>query len=423
MQNKTTIQINGRIYDAKSGVLLRDENSAPHAPAAQHRTTPAIHHPPKKQFVDGFVRGTPLPGAPTPHALQRRTTAQTHPHGQSPAAQTAHPTHAAPKHHIAADATSIHQKQHKSATLMRKAVKHPADTKPAHTHTIQPKRGVPVQSIHGDVAVSARSRLAEKPREKLIVKAHEVPKSETISHFTPNKFGLSDEQLQPLPVKLKTIPLKTPAPESLAHHSHQIETPAHHNQSTTVQTDTATPKPRNHRTHAMLQRGLMAANSHEQHRLAYKKSTRRTLLSVGAGTLAAIILTGYIAYVNIPNIAMRVAASKAGFSASLPENPSGYAMKGPIKYAPGKITFSLRSNSSDNTVAITEQTSNWDSQTLLKNHVRPAASGEYEAVEASGRTLYMYNKTVTWVHGGVWYQIDGNDQLGRDQMIKLATSM
>lgn len=428
MQNKTTVEINGRLYDAKTGALIQtDHQPTPHT---QHPSQQAVQQP-RKQFVDGFVRGAALPTAQTPLALRKKSSdsatsashqsSQQASHHHDAAAQTSHHAHNAPHHAI--DAHDVHQKQHKSATLMRKVVKNPIKHA-AHqqaSHLIQPKRGVPLKAIHSGPVESAKSRLAESPRTRFILKAQSSQQSHAISHFTQKDSDGSLDPLKPIPVKLKTIDLKSPDPAALQHHEHHA---AHHTAQNEPQAAPTHEVPtRNHRTHAMLQRGLMAANSHEQHRIAFKKSTRSTLVSVGAGTLAALILTGYIAYVNLPNIAMKVAASKAGFSATLPDAPSGYAMKGAIKYAPGRITFNLQSNSNDNTIAITEQSSNWDSQSLLKNHVRPASSGDYEAIEASGRTLYLYGKSVSWVHGGVWYQIDGNDQLGRDQLVKIATSM
>lgn len=410
MQNKTTIQINGRVYDAKTGTLLQGEVAH-----QVRQATATIQKNPKKQFVDGFVRHGQLPVKHNAGSVQRHHTATSNHAAATSSPQT---THRAPVQHKAhapaIEAKAIHHKPHKSATLMRKAVKQPKPVV-ANVHKIQPKRSISSHTTDGEVAISARSRLAASPIKKLAHKAEQVHQSSAIQHFN-SKTGAINEHAgrSPMPVSVKPMHVKQPSLAAVAHHL--------------PNSDTNTPAPINlpphNPSHAIIQKGLMAANSHEQHRLAYNKGTRRKLISAGAGTLAAIILAGYIAYINIPNIAMRVAASRAGFSAAMPENPAGYSLKGPIKYAPGRITFTLRSNSSDSAVAITETSSNWDSQSLLKNHVRPNANGNYEAVESSGRTLYLYgDSVVTWVHGGVWYEIEGNSQLGRDQLIKMASSM
>ena len=102
--------------------------------------------------------------------------------------------------------------------------------------------------------------------------------------------------------------------------------------------------------------------------------------------------------------------------------PSGFAVKG-FTYSPGTVIIGFRKPSSNQSYSVVQKTSNWDSQTLLENYV--ATSGQpYDAYQAAGRTVYVYgNGNATWVNGGIWYQINDDGTLNKNQIINLATSM
>lgn len=146
--------------------------------------------------------------------------------------------------------------------------------------------------------------------------------------------------------------------------------------------------------------------------------------AIAAMVLSAVILTGYITYLNVPNMALRVAASRAGFEASMPGyKPSGYAFAGPIEYTPGLITIKYDSNSDDRAFTITERTSSWDSQALLDNFVEKQ-SDRYITYQERGLTVFVYDgSNASWVNGGVWYTIEGDSLLSSDQLVRIASSM
>ncbi len=156
-----------------------------------------------------------------------------------------------------------------------------------------------------------------------------------------------------------------------------------------------------------------------------KKSPKIT--TIVATSLAALMLFGYITYLNVPNMALRVAAVKAGFSANMPGySPNGYRFTGPIAYSPGQITIQFSSNTDDRAYDITQRQTNWDSKSLLDNFVKKEVASEklYLTMQDRGLTLYIYNKSnATWVNGGIWYTITGDALLNGEQLRRIAASL
>lgn len=162
------------------------------------------------------------------------------------------------------------------------------------------------------------------------------------------------------------------------------------------------------------------ARSHEQ---AAPRRTKRSnkILNWAAGLGAFLLIASFVAYLNMNTIELRVASVRAGFSADMPNyQPTGYAL-GPVTAQKGKVSLSFQSGES--TYSITQEVSNWDSQSLYDNYV--AALGDADTIESKGRTIYIYNgNNATWVNGGVRYEINGNNaSLSSDELVAMATSM
>lgn len=152
-------------------------------------------------------------------------------------------------------------------------------------------------------------------------------------------------------------------------------------------------------------------------------SRQPKLVSALAGALSVLLLVGYITYLNMPTISLRVAASRAGFAATMPAHqPSGYSLNGPVAYSPGQVTINFNSNTNDQTFSITERQTNWDAQALLDNHISKQTDN-YLTYQEKGLVVYIYEGKSAWVNGGVWYSIDGTASLSSEQILKLATSM
>jgi hypothetical protein len=145
--------------------------------------------------------------------------------------------------------------------------------------------------------------------------------------------------------------------------------------------------------------------------------------TIVATACALVILGGYLAYVNMPSISVRVAASRAGVDAKYPGyNPGGYRLDGPVAYAPGQVTINYRANGADWKYSLTQTNSTWDSTAVLENRVTPETN-DYETLNQKGLTIYRFNNKAAWVNGGVLYTIDGDAALSNDQVLRIVDSI
>lgn len=147
--------------------------------------------------------------------------------------------------------------------------------------------------------------------------------------------------------------------------------------------------------------------------------------SVALSLVGLLLLGGYVWQVNYPNLALKVAGSKAGISANFPGYmPSGWKLSGNIQSSPGNISYNIANTKRDKALQVSESKTSWDSQALAENYVAPK-SDNYLALQAQGLTIYLYDgNQASWVNNGTWYRIEGSDHgLSQDQVIKLATSL
>lgn len=165
-------------------------------------------------------------------------------------------------------------------------------------------------------------------------------------------------------------------------------------------------------------------NHHEQHRTKRGRLTRQPrLATILTSSLALLLLAGYLTYINLPNISMRVAATRAGISANYPNyKPDGYHFAGPITYQPGEVNITFKSNTNERNFVIKQKASGWDSQAVLDNYVAKK-TGTYLTYQERGLTIYSFGNRAAWVNGGLLYTIEGNAPLSSDQLLKIATSM
>src|SRR5207253_1604272 len=79
----------------------------------------------------------------------------------------------------------------------------------------------------------------------------------------------------------------------------------------------------------MFEHALKHARSHEQPPLKKRHIRHSRVLNIAAGVAAFVVLGGFIAYLNMTNIQLRVASAEAGFHASMPSyKPTGYTLRG-----------------------------------------------------------------------------------------------
>lgn len=147
------------------------------------------------------------------------------------------------------------------------------------------------------------------------------------------------------------------------------------------------------------------------------------LASLSALGMSVLLIGGYIAYLNAPNLAVRIAASRSGVEATLPGyNPGGYRYAGPISYRPGSVVVRFRSDNGQS-YTLAQEKSNWDSRSLLENVVARRDS-DYRTFQEKGLTVYVYNDSnATWVNDGIHYSLEGTTSLPPEQILRIAASI
>lgn len=163
------------------------------------------------------------------------------------------------------------------------------------------------------------------------------------------------------------------------------------------------------------------ANSHKE---TYSPKKRSRIGAMLSAIFAVLILAGFLGYQNLPYFNLKVAASRAGIQAKLPGyNPTGFSF-GNLAYTTGNVTVNYFSDQDPNrSFNVSQKASEWNSKTLLDNFVA-SASTSYQTVERAGRTIYLYgNNTATWVDNGIWYTVDGRQNLSHTQLLDVALSI
>lgn len=359
MGNQNFIVINGKKYDAVTGVLIREENPGSGQAAEVTTVTPN-----SGGLVDGFVKP--------------KATLKTKSH--TPARQ-------------------LHKETQRSQTLARGAVSKPQGNTIQH----QPQKpGI------------VKQRLGVSPRRETV--ANSTPKSPHVQKYGQPKASTS--------IVKKNI------------HRPVVQAPSVTNAvsaSPPVAQQAQNTGPRES-TQRIIEAALSNAQSHEEQYETPKKAKRRRgfkrlgishrALAFSSGALAAVLLFGFFAFQNIPNLSMRLAATRAGFDARMPSyQPSGFSFKGPIQYHPGVVTAAFHSNADNREYEFIQQSSNWNSDALLANYI-VAEGKQYQTYLDKGRTLYIYDgSNATWVDDGIWYQIEGESDMTTDQLIRLASSI
>lgn len=292
-----------------------------------------------------------------------------------------------------------HQLQH-SKTLMRTAVHHPGDSLKRHLKSV-PHTGTLVKAPAFDIVPKRSADLVDPRRLK---HAHTVPRSQLV-----RRFAADDAQLR----------ATQPAVAARAAGAYQ--------QPAAAQAAPRPAAPAHQPAYDVFEQALRAANSHkEPYRPVKQKGKKlkrlRQITSIAASSLVILLIVGFVAYQNSAVLQLRLAASRAGISATLPAwQPSGFKL-GTFSTGQGSLTVSY-SSAGGQQFTITQSSSNWDSSTLLSEYVYPN-NETYDTLTSAGTTIYTYGKNnATWVNGGIWYKLTSNGSLSNSQIVNIATSM
>lgn len=299
-------------------------------------------------------------------------------------------------------AKKIHGSPEKSKTLMRSSVKKPV------THKVHGKAAPASTTVNRHTpAHSSKTTQRDAQRHARVA---EIQKSPLIS-----KFGQKNT-IEPKPVPLKTAVLHVkPAPNHhtpAARNTDSPKTPAHSNP---------------------FEKAIESAVSHQEkapkkqklhHHIAKKLQVTPRAVSLSSFVLSAVLLSGFLTYQNVPNVAMHVASNRSGVRAELPSyKPAGFKVDGPIQYSTGQITVQYKSKTDDRSFAVSQKKSAWNSETLLENFINNNQH-KYQTYQDKGRTIYIYDgSNATWVDSGVWYQIEGKSVLSSEQLLRIANSL
>jgi hypothetical protein len=357
MKSKPSITINGRMYDAITGMpIAQSQSSAPHTPVAKPQSTPQtnIH----RAFTDVAA---PASTTETPFKKMVADTPKRVDHSVS---------------------QTIHRQPQKSQTLYRGAVKRPT----LQAHVQSPT----IRKFAESVPAAPKAVVQAKPIVPPVNATDTAPQA-TPLHPAVAKALSGMQQRQ--------APAKPPQPQS----SKELK-------------------------QALIKERLAEAeqkSSENEKRKTDKGSSRRRprLATILTSSLAVLVLGGYLTYINLPNISMRVAATHSGVAATFPGyQPDGYSFQGPITYSPGEVSINFKSNTNNTSFMIKQKTSNWDSQAVLDNYISKQTEN-YMTQQEQGLTIYSFENRAAWVNGGLLYTVEGNAQLSSEQVLRLATSM
>lgn len=141
-----------------------------------------------------------------------------------------------------------------------------------------------------------------------------------------------------------------------------------------------------------------------------KKSFFRRRGFVMAASLAVIsvCLLGYLVYLNLPDLSVRVAAMQSGIENAYPSYvPTSYRLQGLVNEENGTITMNFVKDDQDKFTLI-EKKSSWDSNAVLTNFVKEKWGDNYTVAKGQGLLVYISGSNAVWVNGGVLYEIQND---------------
>jgi len=151
---------------------------------------------------------------------------------------------------------------------------------------------------------------------------------------------------------------------------------------------------------------------------------RPRVLNLIVVSFTVMVLGGYLTYLNMPGLSVRVAAAQADVAATFPDyHPDGYRFNGPVAFAPGQVAINFHANGGTSKYTVTEQKSTWDSQAVYDNLVAKAADDSYVTNSQQGLTIYTFKGQAAWVNKGILFTINGDAPLSNEQLLRIAASL
>lgn len=371
----STIELNGKKYDAATGSLLGSGTS--HRYPSKVTGTIKAHH--RGRSMDGFaVKAQALVPKTSPVANQ----------SSLPTKRTVVGTRAMDGFARTSSNELTPHRPERSHTLMRGAVKMPhLALKPAI------KKQLPVERQAATLSTVAPKLSASQVNPNRLEHARKVPRSQHIKHFNARP-----QQATPVVTPVQTaisLPRKQPASAPAAPEQSEED---------------------------MFEKAIAQATSHEQKAPKKRGSWKRKLAGSAAVVVALIVVGIFVAYLNLPTIELNLASTQAGFKPTIPNYKAlGFTFDSPIKTTSGKVSMSF--SSGDSQFTLTQQPSNWDNQTLMET-LATQSDIIPKTIQSAGHTIYMtHTNQATWVNGGIRYDLTGNANLNNQEIAAVVGSM
>ena len=364
MSQKQTVTINGRNYDARTGLPVTEDST---------RTTRAS------------LRGASTPVAPVVSPAQKQKTTS------------------------AAD--QIHHKTQRSKTLNRKFTKKPVASKSQAANATKPQAVIHHSTPRMDGI--KRTPIASSPTRATLA----MQKKKSPALTTRPRQAAIQQGMQAVPSQHAPRNIDKPMTHPALERAHKVQAAKKAAPQQTLPSASVIKQ-------AVIKEALDTAPKHHAKQHKRGVSYKQKLTGVVCGCAALILFGGYLTYLNVPNLSVRVAAAQAGIDASYPGyQPDGYRLNGPVAFSEGQVRIQFAANTGDADFTLNQSASSWDSSALLENYVKEKSDNEYNISQEKGLTIYSYNSNAAWVSGGILYTIDGDAPLSPDQIRKIATSI
>ena len=309
----------------------------------------------------------------------------------------------APKHHSQRTHTpsvQVHKTVQHSSTLMRHSVKKPS---------VQPKSA----STH--VAVNNEPKVVNSHPSTSMHRASQIQKSPVISRFgdiSPvAQHHKSGDKHHPV-LEVAKAPSAPPVIQAkAAHHKTTSEELIQKSLNSIVNPQ----KPLTHKRTKL------------RHRAAKRLKVSTKVINFAAGGMAVLLLGGFFAYQNVPNLAVRYAGMKAGINARLPSyHPTAFTVDKSVRYSAGQVAVSYNSNTDDRSYVITQKKTDWNSSELEAFMAKEAGKALQSYATDDG-TIYIQNDNTkvvaSTIEDGLLKNVSGDASLNTDQVIKIVSSM
>ncbi len=290
-----------------------------------------------------------------------------------------------------------------------------ATTRQAPPTPVKARSVAPHAKARPQKSTTLRRDILKKPASKVRPNANKVhrhiQKSERITRFAPAKQIVPQEKKHDID---KDLLAQTKALEK-ARLEHET---AQHNK-----TPISSRAVKEHLLRQAVEKvPAHSMNSHQKH--AGHVTRRARFTSVAMTSVALMLLGGYLTYINIPNLSIRVAAASSGVDANLPSyQPAGYQIHGPISYRDGEVSVAYKQMGSSLSYKLTQKPTDWDPTATLDNYVESDSKDDYQIHSVEGLTVYSYNKKAVWVNDGILHIIDGTAPLSNQQVERIVASM